>query len=311
VPSRLGAKRALWLSNSTPATPFLDVYPGSAGAYSVRRLSSSYQGAALRIRRSTPDTTEMDIGFNALGNLDIDALMAFVGGGNGMVSIWYDQSGNGAHYIQTTGSNQPQMVTAGSINLVNNRPSILFDGVNDSLIGNTAGLDVLRNRSAFTFILAHSLNTMTAGNAPAFVFFSTGTNSAASRMTYLAQGSSTGVSARTVNTRTLDASTVVSRNTANTYNGLFNLYSGTLDYNSKVVNQIRNGTIIDTTTFTAITAGNTSDTPSLMTSLGCLNNVQQFGNANFTELIFYPSAVDTDLVITQQAAIARYYGLSF
>ena len=55
----------------------LDSYGGAAAAFSLRKLSSTYGGAAVRVRRSL-DNTEQDIGF-AGGQLDQAALQAFVG----------------------------------------------------------------------------------------------------------------------------------------------------------------------------------------------------------------------------------------
>jgi hypothetical protein len=56
-----------------------------AAAYSLRRLYSSYTGAAIRVRRSS-DNAQIDIGF--IGeHLDVFALLAFVGNGSGFVTL--------------------------------------------------------------------------------------------------------------------------------------------------------------------------------------------------------------------------------
>lgn len=90
-----------------------------AGAYSLRRLSSSYAGSAVRVRRSS-DNAEQDIGFSGAA-LDESALTAFVGAGNGDIVTFYDQSGNARHL--TTAAGTFRLVTAGSINRgANNRP---------------------------------------------------------------------------------------------------------------------------------------------------------------------------------------------
>jgi hypothetical protein len=109
----------------------LDTYPNAAAAYSVRKLRATYTGNALKVRRSS-DNTEQDIGFTALGNLDTSALTSFCGSGNGFVTTWYDQSGNGNNATQTTAANQPQIVSSGSVINVNSKPSLLSDGTNDS-----------------------------------------------------------------------------------------------------------------------------------------------------------------------------------
>ena len=92
------------LTASTPA----------AAAYSMRKLSSAYSGFALQIRRSSDNTTQ-DIGFTAGGDLDTASLKTFVGGGNGYVTIWYDQSGNGPDAVQTDKLLQTRIVNDGVI----------------------------------------------------------------------------------------------------------------------------------------------------------------------------------------------------
>jgi hypothetical protein len=60
-----------------PTPALLDTYGGAAAAFSLRKLSSTYGGSAVRVRRSL-DNTEQDIGFSG-DNLDETALQAFVG----------------------------------------------------------------------------------------------------------------------------------------------------------------------------------------------------------------------------------------
>lgn len=113
----------------------LDTYSGAAAAYSLRKLSSAYSGSAIRVRRSS-DNTEQNIGFDGSGNLDTTALTSFVGAGNGFVTTWYDQSGNGKNATQSSAVNQPQIVTSGVVITQNSKPTIQSDGVNDSLMFN-------------------------------------------------------------------------------------------------------------------------------------------------------------------------------
>ncbi len=95
----------------------------SLAAFSVRQLSTAYAGKALQVRRSSDNTT-LDIGFTTAGDLDTVALKAFVGGNNGYVKIWYDQSGNGYNATQATNAYQPILVTSGVINRDNGWPSV-------------------------------------------------------------------------------------------------------------------------------------------------------------------------------------------
>ena len=93
-------------------TGLLDDYPNAAAAYSLRLLSNTYTGSAIRVRRSS-DNTEQDIGFVS-NELDTYALTTFCIGTNGFVKTWYDQSGNGHNFAQTTASLQPQIVSGGT-----------------------------------------------------------------------------------------------------------------------------------------------------------------------------------------------------
>jgi hypothetical protein len=120
----------------TPPPPplLLDVYPNAQGAFSLRKLRTAYTGYAIRVRRSS-DNTAQDIGFDANGNLDTAALLSFVGvGGNGYVSIWYDQSGNNDNAAQSTAINQPAIVLNGSVQMNGNKPAIYWDNSLSNLL---------------------------------------------------------------------------------------------------------------------------------------------------------------------------------
>ena len=96
-----------------PAALLLDTYTGAAAAYSLRLLRTAYTGYAIRVRRSS-DNAEQDFGF--VGNdLDTASLLTFCGAGNGFVAEWYDQSGNANKAIQTTPTNQCQIVSSGAM----------------------------------------------------------------------------------------------------------------------------------------------------------------------------------------------------
>jgi hypothetical protein len=87
-----------------------------AAAYSLRKVSSSYSGNAIQIRRSLDNAT-LNIGFDGSGNLDSAALLAFVGVQDGYVSIWYDQSGNDRHLVKADLNQQPRIVSNGILNI--------------------------------------------------------------------------------------------------------------------------------------------------------------------------------------------------
>jgi hypothetical protein len=85
----------------------LDSYGGAAAAFSLRKLSSTYGGAAVRVRRSL-DNTEQDIGF-AGGQLDQAALQAFVGYEN---LISYSEQLNDASWSKNASSITVNATTA-------------------------------------------------------------------------------------------------------------------------------------------------------------------------------------------------------
>ena len=96
----------------------------AAAAYSLHRLSLA-ASLACRVRRSS-DNAELNIGFTASGDLDTASLLAHVGSGNGFVTTWYDQSGNGRNAAQTTAAIQPQIVRNGALITENGRAYIDF-----------------------------------------------------------------------------------------------------------------------------------------------------------------------------------------
>jgi hypothetical protein len=69
-----------------------------------------------------------------IGDLDAEALLSFVGSGDGFVTTEYDQSGNGRHATQTDPTRQPRIVSNGAIETQNGRPMPRFDGSNDVLV---------------------------------------------------------------------------------------------------------------------------------------------------------------------------------
>ena len=138
-----------------------------AVAYSLRRLYSSYTGAAIRVRRSS-DNAQIDIGF--IGeHLDVFTLLAFVGNGSGFVTAWYDQSGNGCHATQTTPANQPQIVSNGVLHTLGGSPTIRSFGVTEKLLFTSTALG---SATAFSF---NAVSTVGAnGSRKSAVLFGSG-----------------------------------------------------------------------------------------------------------------------------------------
>jgi hypothetical protein len=85
------------------------------GAYALVYVNFSYTGPVVSIRASGgPNSgTTADFYVDSRGNLmqnsvsRYNTLPAFLGGGTGYVTIWYDQTGNGRHATQSTAAYQP------------------------------------------------------------------------------------------------------------------------------------------------------------------------------------------------------------
>jgi hypothetical protein len=132
-----------WIITGTQKNKgLLDEFTGAAAAYSLRDLTFLRGNPVVRVRRSS-DNAEQD--FTAAEVSD-GTLAAWVGAGNnGFVRTWYDQSGNARHATQTTTANQPQIVNSGSVLLQNSKPTLSFDGTNDTMAIplNVAGANTL------------------------------------------------------------------------------------------------------------------------------------------------------------------------
>lgn len=128
-----------------------------AAAYSLRLLSSTYNGPLVRIRR-TIDNTEVDVYPDSDGEFSIYStiqdggteLTTGVTGGSTdkttlheflygqdtdcMVVVWYDQSGNSNDATQTTTGNQPKIYDSSTgVITENGKPAVQTDGSNDSM----------------------------------------------------------------------------------------------------------------------------------------------------------------------------------
>ena len=143
----------------------LDTLAGqnAAAAYSLRRLKNSYNGAAIRVRRSN-DNSEIDIGFDQNGELNESDLTSFVGVNNGFVTTWYDQTSSGNPLLQASTGQQPRIVSAGVVNKQNNKPAINFIQASSTIL-------VLANSSLFQqgpFTFAAVIGTHGTGGSQDF-----------------------------------------------------------------------------------------------------------------------------------------------
>ncbi|MCZ4498862.1 MAG: hypothetical protein JWQ74_1415, partial [Marmoricola sp.] len=135
-----GAASATGTGSTAAPVPLVDDVATSAyTAYGLRKQRAAYSGSAIKVRRSSDNTT-LDIGFVSTGELDSAALLTFVGAGNnGFVDTIYDQSGNARHLVNTTVAQQPKIVNVGALITKNGRAAIQFAAAG-ALTGTFAGL---------------------------------------------------------------------------------------------------------------------------------------------------------------------------
>jgi len=91
----------------------LDGFTTPSGAYSFRKLKSTYSGSAIRIRRAS-DNAELDIGFLGFTSFtgapwDEAAAVAHCAATSCFVKTMYDQSGNARDVVNATAANQPAL----------------------------------------------------------------------------------------------------------------------------------------------------------------------------------------------------------
>ena len=90
----------------------LDDYTGASAGYSLRALSASYQDTdpVIQARKGTSTLAS----FTASQVFD-GTLETWAAGGDAFVRIWFDQSGNGETAVNTTITDQPQIVSSGTL----------------------------------------------------------------------------------------------------------------------------------------------------------------------------------------------------
>lgn len=214
-------------------TLLLDTYSGAAAAYSLRKLRTAYTGSAIRVRRSN-DNTEQNIGFTSAGDLDTASLKTFVGANSGFVTTWYDQSGNARNATQTTATNQPRIVNAGTVERRSGDISLVYDGSNDFLeAASTSGLTISPTSFYAVSSRGNSANTLRAIFSTGILSITTGYGVFYADNTILANQDklynqvrfttgtfqNTGVYTNTLNTNNLLFSTVTTTTNDTWYNG--------------------------------------------------------------------------------------------
>jgi hypothetical protein len=271
----LGRQIGTPVLESTQTANLLDTYSSAVAAYSLRKLRTGYYGFAIRVRRSS-DNLEQDISFKADGTLDTTSLLSFVGNGDGFVTIWYDQSGNGYNVSHTTTFQQPEIVSSGSLITNLGKVSIRFGLV-------SGGVTYLQNSSL-------SLNTPDI----TIIYIGNKINSGNSQNAY-----STPISLRTpstqdwnyinnIGTRMVANGNIGLQYNSTMYTQTYSFNTSYLMWNQKINNYFsvgKNGNTLST----SMAASSANITSSLLVLGGTQYNADSFLNGYLSEVIIYPS----------------------
>ena len=139
IEANINEEYLIYQPTDAPTSGLLATYTGAEAAYSVRQLSNKAL-IALRIRRDSDDE-EANIGFDANGDLDTQAIADFCQTANGYVTRWWDQSTNGNHIDQALNTIQPKIyngttvITSGTTTV---RPSLQFETTDAVPLANTS-----------------------------------------------------------------------------------------------------------------------------------------------------------------------------
>ena len=164
----------------------------AAGAYSTRKLRAAYSGPAIRVVESGA-SGEADIGFDANGDLDTEALAAHVvGSNNGHIKVWYDQSGNGRDHTRWSSTSMLRCVNGGTNETQNGKVCGKYNGTNiagyatsafTAYTGDTAGATMVTALGTGSFDRGQSMCGATLLDWNSTFGFATSRNSTEAKLT--------------------------------------------------------------------------------------------------------------------------------
>ena len=172
----------LGLGTSTHYSSFIetlfadDFGAAPVAAYSIRKLSESYLGPCVRVRRRN-DSSESDIGFNGDGELDVAALRTFAKTGTDpdtftscTVAKWYDQIGSN-DFVQATAGNQPTIYdgSGDAVISLNGKPCIEFTASTQQHLENSSNYSTPAASSVF--FIAQTTQKSGSGNFISMINF--------------------------------------------------------------------------------------------------------------------------------------------
>jgi hypothetical protein len=163
-------------------TPPLDTVASALAAYSVRKLRTAYTGFCMRVKRTSDNTTQ-DFGFGVYGLVNTSAILSFCGTGDGIVTIWYDQSGNARNLFENAYPSFGYIVRAGVLQTRNGIVTVNFNNTTSGsaslttniFTGFTTGytsLNVLDSSNYDHNLGVNKVNTVAVGGCGPSLYFS-------------------------------------------------------------------------------------------------------------------------------------------
>ena len=156
IETNINSEYLIYQPTDAPTSGLLADYTGAAAAYSVRQLSDKAV-IALRVRRDSDDE-ETNIGFDANGDLDSQAISDFCSTANGYVTRWWDQSTEGNHADQATDTSQPQIYNGTAVITENGKAAVEFNG--------GQSLTALSGNYSQPYTIFSTANATSAGSNP-------------------------------------------------------------------------------------------------------------------------------------------------
>lgn len=167
----------------------------------------------------------------------------------------------------------------------NNRSALQFDGSDDYMVAPSGARALTNGIAACTIVVALNVVSLPAGDGNIFNF-TNGTTTSSSRVNLTVKNTG----ARNITGRALDADSNSNFSTAGTFSvGQWEVLIGQWDFTNKQGRILRNGVVeADWTTFTNMTAGNTSATDSQAGNIGNLNS-STYVNVQVGDILLYTS----------------------
>jgi hypothetical protein len=219
----------------------------------------------------------------------------------GVVSRWEDRSGSGRHLTQATLSKRPAFIT----NVLNGKPGILFDGVDDFLSMLT-GLNIFQNVSGATMFAVIKTGTLST-SSQILIQASNGLVAENVRAALVVAGSSTPKAIRVAGRRLDSDSSVTVEDSTGLSDNTGYVATGILDYANSNAYVYRNGTLGGSST-SFQTDGNTSNTASIGAAIGANPlGASPLISSYILEIVIYNRALSAG----ERSRIEKYLGRKY